>query len=163
MLRTSLFLIQCVILVALGCQPTDGSVDSARVVSSSPEAEKEVRAVVMKIWEDAAKGDVSELSAAHLNSPKFSKFGPRIAARQDVKSTIETETEHFSSISDVSLAVEDLKIDVFGDLAVTTFYNNYSFIKNKIRVQGKGRVTLVFLRTEEGWKIVHEHSSPFDQ
>jgi len=163
MLRTSLFVIHCIIFVAMGCQPTDGSNDSSRVVSSSPEAEKELRAVVMMIWEDAAKGNISALSTAHLNSPKFSKFGPRIAVRQDVKSTIETETEHFSSISDVNLTVEDLKIDVFGDLAVTTFYNNYSFIKNNIRIKGKGRVTLVFLRTEEGWKIVHEHSSPFDQ
>lgn len=64
MLRTSLFLIQCVIFVALGCQPTDGSVNSAHVASSSPVAENELRSVVMKIWEDAAKGDVSELSAA---------------------------------------------------------------------------------------------------
>lgn len=163
MLRTSLFVIHCIIFVVMGCQPTDGSADSSRIVSSSPEAEKELRAVVMKIWEDAVKGDIPALRAAHLNSPKFSKFGPRIEARQDVKSTNETEVEHFSSISDANLAVEDLKIDVFGDVAVTTFYNNYSFIKNKIRVQGKGRVTLVFLRTEEGWKIVHEHSSSFDQ
>ena len=51
----------------------------------------------------------------------------------------------------------------FEDIAVTTFYNNYSFTKNNIGAQGKGRVTLVFLDTEEGWKIVHEHSSPFNQ
>jgi ketosteroid isomerase-like protein len=147
----------------MGYQQSDGSADSSRILSSSPETEKELRAVVMKIWEDAAKGDIPALRSAHLDSPKFSKFGPRIAARQDVKSTNKTEADHFLSISDASFAVEDLKIDVFEDMAVTTFYNNYSFIKNKIRVQGKGRVTLVFLRTEEGWKIVHEHSSPFVQ
>jgi ketosteroid isomerase-like protein len=103
------------------------------------------------------------LRSPHLDSPKFSKFGPRITERQDVKSTNETESEHVLSISDASFDLEDIKIDLFGDIAVTTFYNNYSFIKNNNRVQGKGRVTLVFLNTEEGWKIVHEHSSPFNQ
>ena len=110
---------------------------------------------------DSLKAD-EELRAIHLDSPKFSKFGPRIAERQDVKSTNETETEHFLSMRDASFELEDIKVDIFGDIAVTTFYNNYSFIKNKIRVQGKGRVTLVFLNTEAGWKIVHEHSSPFN-
>jgi ketosteroid isomerase-like protein len=80
-----------------------------------------------------------------------------------VKSTNETESEHVLSISDASFDLEDIKIDLFEDIAVTTFYNNYLFTKNNVRVQGKGRVTLVFLNTEEGWKIVHEHSSPFNQ
>jgi len=103
------------------------------------------------------------LRSTHLDSPKFSKFGPRIAERQDVKSTNETESEHVLSISDASFDLEDIKIDLFEDIAVTTFYNNYLFTKNNVRVQGKGRVTLVFLNTEEGWKIVHEHSSLFNQ
>lgn len=127
------------------------------------EVEKELHGVVMKIWEDAVNGDISALRDIHHNSPKFTKFGPRIGVRQDVESTNKTETEHFLSITDVNLSVEELKVDIFGDVAVTTFYNNYSFIKNNIGVKGKGRVTLVFMNTEEGWKIIHEHSSPFNE
>jgi len=138
--------------MAMGCQSTDSS-----------KAEKELRTIIEQIWADAVSGDLNALRDIHFNDPRFSKFGPRIATRQDVASTNKSETEHFSMISEASFNLEDIKIDLFEDIAVTTFYNNYSFTKNNIRVQGKGRVTLVFLDTEEGWKIVHEHSSPFNE
>jgi len=146
----------CIFIVAFGCQSTNESTDSSK-------AEKELREVIKKIWADAIAGDLEALRATHLDSPKFSKFGPRIAERQGVKSTNETETEHVLMMSDASFDLEDIKADIFGDIAITTFYNNYSFIKNNNRVKGKGRVTLVFINTEDGWKIVHEHSSPFNQ
>jgi ketosteroid isomerase-like protein len=152
MLNKNLFVIICITIMAKGCQSTDSS-----------KAEKELITIIEQIWADAVSGDLDALRDIHFNDPRFSKFGPRVSIRQDVKSTNESETEHFSMISDASFDLEDIKVDVFGDMAVTTFYNNYSFNKNNIRVQGKGRVTLVFIDTEEGWKIVHEHSSPFNQ
>jgi len=155
MLRINLFAIVCIIIVAIGCQQPEESTDTTKT-------EEELRTIIKQIWVDVVSGDLEALRSTHLNSPKFSKFGPRISERQDVKSTNETETEHVLSISDASFDLEDIKVDVFGEMAVTTFYNNYSFTKNNIRVQGKGRVTLVFLNTEEGWKIIHEHSSPFN-
>ena len=139
-------------IVSISCQSTD-----------SAKAEKELKTIIEQIWVDAVSGDLNALRDIHFNDPRFSKFGPRIATRQDVANTNKSETEHFSSISDASFNLEDIKIDLFEDIAVTTFYNNYLFTKNNVRVQGKGRVTLVFLNTEEGWKIVHEHSSPFNQ
>jgi len=150
-----LFIIIFLFIVAFGCQSQDELVDSSNV-------DKELREVIKKIWVDAVAGDLDALRSTHFDSPKFSKFGPRIAERQDVKSTNESETEHVLSMSDASFNLEDIKVDIFGDIAITTFYNNYSFIKNNMRIQGKGRVTLVFLNTEDGWKIVHEHSSPFN-
>jgi hypothetical protein len=146
----------CILVLAMGCQQTDESTNNSKV-------EEELRTIIKQIWVDVVSGNLEALRSTHLSSPKFSKFGPRIAERQDVKSTNETETEYVLSISDASFELEDIKVDLFGDVAVTTFYNNYSFIKNNSRVQGKGRVTLVFLNTEEGWKIVHEHSSRFNQ
>jgi len=123
--------------------------------------EAQLKELVERIWVDAVEGNLEALSEIHLDSPKFSKFGPRISTRQDVKSTNINEAEHFLSIQDASFKLEDIKVDIFGEVAVTTFYNNYSFIKNEIPIKGKARVTLVFISTEKGWKIVHEHSSPF--
>jgi len=148
-------------LVIMSCNQIDKPTNSTIVLVSDAEMEKELRQVVVKVWEDANNSNIPELKAAHLNSPKFTKFGPRHAERQDVTQTNKTETEHFLSIKDATLIIEDLKIDIFDNVGIATFYNNYSFIKNDNRVQGKGRVTLAFLRTEEGWKIIHEHSSPF--
>ncbi len=147
----------------MSCNQIDKPTNSNVALISDTEMEKELRQAVMKVWEDANNSNIPELKSAHFNSPKFSKFGPRIAERQDVEQTNKSETEHFLSIKDANLAIEDLKIDIFDKVGITTFYNNYSFIKNDNRVQGKGRVTLAFLRTEEGWKIIHEHSSSFNE
>ena len=126
------------------------------------ELSEELKLVVLDVWNDANNRDIESLKSAHFNSPRFSKFGPRVSERQNVDETNSSESEHFSSIKDVDLKMDDLKIDIFDNVGVVTFYNNYSFIKNSKSVNGKGRVTLVFYNTHDGWKIVHEHSSSFN-
>jgi ketosteroid isomerase-like protein len=126
------------------------------------ELSEELKLVVLDVWNDANNRDIESLKSAHFNSPRFSKFGPRVSERQNVDETNSSESEHFSSIKDVDLKIDDLKIDIFDNVGVITFYNNYSFIKNSKSVNGKGRVTLVFYNTHDGWKIVHEHSSSFN-
>jgi len=156
-------MIMSIAFMITSCNQIDKPTNSNNTSLSDAEMERELRQVVMKVWEDANNSNIPELKSAHLNSPKFSKFGPRIAKRQDVEQTNESETEHFLSIMEANLVIEELKIDIFDKIGIATFYNNYSFIKNDNRVQGKGRVTLAFLRTEEGWKIIHEHSSPLKE
>jgi len=36
------------------------------------------------------------------------------------------------------------------NIGIATFYNNYSFIKNGESIEGKGRVTLAFIKTSDG-------------
>ncbi len=163
MIRKNLLTIFSIALVIMSCTQIDKPTNSNIASISDAEMEKELRQVVLKVWEDANNSNIPELKSAHLNSPKFSKFGPRIAERQDVEQTNKTETEHFLSIKDANLVIEDLKIDIFDKVGIATFYSNNSFIKNDNRIQKKARVTLAFLRTEEGWKIIHEHSSPFNK
>ncbi|MGB5850561.1 MAG: hypothetical protein WBH40_18880, partial [Ignavibacteriaceae bacterium] len=76
----NLFIIISLFIVAIGCQSPDEPTDSSKV-------DKELRAVIKKIWADAVAGDLDALRSTHFDSPKFSKFGPRIAERQDVNST----------------------------------------------------------------------------
>ena len=52
------------------------------------------------------------------------------------------------------------EIDVFGDVAIMTCYNHFSYKDNGGREQRVARNTLVFLKTDDGWKIVHEHVTP---
>ena len=141
--------------------------DSAELQTNSKYNEEELieelKQTVYEIWEDANNTNIEKLKSVHYESPKFSKFGPRISQRQSVSETNESETDHFSSIKDVKLVIEDLKVDIFENIGIATFYNNYSFIKNDESIKGKGRVTLAFLKTPNGWKIIHEHSSPFNE
>jgi len=125
-----------------------------------PAAQAEIQRVINSIIKDAEEANIEGLKAAHLESEKFSKFGPRNFERQDVSSTNGTEEAFFSSISNYKQEVRDLKIDVFDDMAIATYYPHVSFTQNGEEKTGRGRQTFVFLNTEEGWKLVHEHGTP---
>jgi len=120
----------------------------------------QIREVINTIVKDAEEANIEGLKVAHLESEKFSKFGPRKFERQDVASTNKTEEAFFSSISDYKQEIRDLKIDVFDDIAIATYYPHVSFEQDGETKQASGRQTLVFLKTKIGWKIVHEHGTP---
>jgi len=124
-----------------------------------PEAQSELRGVIESIVKDCETTNLEGLKAIHLASDKFTKFGPRSFERQDVKSTNESEVAHFGSISNFKEEVKDLKIDVFGDVGIATFYPHVAFEKDGVEKSGSARQTLVFLKTSEGWKIIHEHGT----
>jgi len=129
------------------------------VFDSYPEAQAELHAVVESIAADIETTNIQALQSLHLDSEKFSKFGPRSFERQDVTSTNASEAAFFSSISEADYRIEDLKIDVFGDVGVVTYYPHVSFVREGEEVNVWARQTLVFVRTADGWKIVHEHGT----
>ncbi len=128
-----------------------------------PEAQSELREVINSIVRDAETANLEGLKASHLLSGKFTKFGPRSFERQDVESTNESELAHFGSISNFKAEVKDLKIDVFGDIGIATYYPHVSFEMDGKEITGSARQTLVFLKTSEGWKIIHEHGTKRQQ
>ena len=128
-----------------------------------PEAQSELSEVIKSIVRDAETANLEGLKATHLVSDKFTKFGPRSFERQDVESTNESELAHFGSITNFKAEVKDLKIDVFGDIGIATYYPHVSFEKDGEELTGSARQTLVFLKTSEGWKIIHEHGTKRQQ
>jgi ketosteroid isomerase-like protein len=124
------------------------------------ESQAEIREEIYSIVKDAETANIESIKAVHLDSDKFTKFGPRRFGRQDVKSTNESESAFFGSISKYRQEVKDLKIDVFGDIGIATYYPHVSFIRNGEKINSSGRQTFVFLKTDNGWKIVHEHGTP---
>ena len=119
----------------------------------------EIREAVLSIQSDIESSNIDGLQAAHLDNEKFTKFGPRRFERQDVTSANESEAAFFGSITDVEYEVRDLKIDVFGDVGIATYYPEVSFARDGSDVAVSGRQTFVFLRTDFGWKLVHEHGT----
>ena len=129
------------------------------VNDSFPGAQAEIRKAVDSIVKDLMTANIESLQDAHLVSDKFTKFGPRNFDRQDIISTLESEVAFFTSISDLDMEVKDLKIDVFGDVGIATYYPHFSYVQDGEEKKGSSRQTLVFLKTKKGWKIVHEHGT----
>ena len=124
------------------------------------EAQAELKQVLKAIYDDAMSANVEGLTTSHLISSNFTKFGPRNFSRQTADETNESEAAFFTSIKDLKVELKDVKIDVFGEVAVTTFYPHFSFVKDDQLKEGSSRQTLVFLKTDQGWKIIHEHGTP---
>jgi ketosteroid isomerase-like protein len=123
-------------------------------------AQAEIHATIEAIVSDAEAANLEGLMSSHLDSPMFSKFGPRTFERQDVTSTNASEAAFFGSIANYKQEIRDLKIDVFGDVGIATFYPHVSFEQDGQEKFASGRQTFVFLKTDDGWKLVHEHGTP---
>lgn len=66
------------------------------------------------------------------------------------------------AISGFDYELGDLKINVFGEVAVVTFHADFRPTIGADVVQIWGSTTLVFVKVDDDWKITHEHHSPLN-
>ena len=122
---------------------------------------------VIRAFYDAGKSkDLSDLAGFHGPRDRFTKFDENPPyTRQDSEEAFVYEQAAFANISDYQYSIDDLRVDLFGDVAIATFYlsysgmfvNDYSFEGSPVRA--RTRVTMALSRTPKGWKMVHEHLS----
>jgi len=155
---TTLFPTALATMPLMGCAST---VKPDLAHDTFPEAQAELRAALEKIIHDAETANVEGLREVHLKSDKFTKFGGgEVYERMNYAECVESETAAVTSVEEYSSEAKDLKIDVFGDVAVMTYYPQRVVKKDGKILRYSARQSLVFLKTRNGWKIVHEHQSP---
>ena len=129
---------------------------------------KDIAAVIYGFFEAGKNKDLGSLAGFHSQGGLFSKFDENPPyTRQNSDEAFVYEQAAFANISDYSYEISDLRIDVLGGAAVATFYlsykgmfvNDYSFEGRP--VGSRARVTIVFSKERDGWRIVHEHLSRF--
>lgn len=128
---------------------------------------REVSAFVHAFFEAGKEKDLTALMDFHAphGFTKFDENPPY--TRQNSEEAFIHEQAAFANISDYEYKIEELRIDLFGEIAIATFYlaykgvfvNDYSF--EGMTVGSRSRVTMVLLMTMAGWKMVHEHFSSF--
>jgi ketosteroid isomerase-like protein len=77
------------------------------------------------------------------------------------------EQLQFASISDYDFKIEDMKIEIKGDIAMASFLlqstgmivDDYSF--RGTTINNKSRATVVLCKVKGQWKILHQHLSKF--
>ena len=85
------------------------------------ESQRAVAARLEEILDACRVKDFDRLAAYHLAGPKFSKFDDAEPLdRQDAETGMRSEVEGFSAIDDFDGRLDDMKIDVFGPVAITT-------------------------------------------
>jgi len=134
----------------------------------SDKDKKDVESTIRSFFEAGKNKDLSSLGDFHASRDSFTKFDENPPyTRQNSEEAFVYEQAAFANISDYNYKLDDLRIDLLGDVAVATFYlaysgmfvNDYSFEGSP--VGSRARVTMVLTRGPRGWKITHEHLSRF--
>ena len=128
------------------------------------EAQAAVRARLDEILDACRAKEFDRLASYHLSGPKFSKFddeGPQ--GRQDDKSGMQGEIDTFTALDAFDGRFDDLKVDVFGPVAIATSIARYTFSMHGEHGSGQSRSTLVLVDDDGDWLIAHEHHSPLTE
>jgi ketosteroid isomerase-like protein len=133
---------------------------------SSDNDKKEIEAAIRAFFEAGKNKDLTALADFHAPRDQFTKFDENPPyTRQNSDEAFIYEQAAFANISDYSYSIDELRVDLLGDVAVASFYlgysgmfvNDYSFEGSPVRA--RTRATMVLVRTPKGWKTVHEHFS----
>ena len=134
----------------------------------SDKDKKDIEGVVRSFFEAGKNKDLTSLPDFHSSQEQFTKFDENPPyTRQNSEEAFMHEQAAFANISDYSYTIDDLRIDLLGDVGVASFYltytgmfiNDYSFEGSP--VGSRVRVSMVLKRTQKGWRFVHEHFSRF--
>jgi len=112
-----------------------------------------------EIWDAFAHRDLVRLRSYHLYGPGFTSFkdgGPR----EDAKANEEGEAMSATMIGDPKVDMRRLSVQVYGDVAIATFDGHFMGTIEGAPVAVDQQSTLVLLRVDDDWRIVHEHFSP---
>ncbi|APQ16012.1 nuclear transport factor 2 family protein [Maribacter hydrothermalis] len=128
-----------------------------------PEAQQEVMETFGAIAQSLKDGDMDKLISFHAYGPKFTEFknGER---RNDDVANEEHERTVFGGVTEVvKFDANDLQVAVYGDVANVTFHSDFELKFGENLVVVNDQISLLFLKTLEGWKIVAEHHSPLNK
>jgi len=128
-----------------------------------PEAKQEVMETFGAIAQSIKDGDMDMLISFHAYGPKFTEF-KNGEPRNGDEANEAHERSVFGSVTEVvKFEAQDLKIAVYGDVANLTFHSDFQLKFGEELVTVNDQITLLFVKTKDGWKMVHEHHSPLNK
>ncbi|MCK0123908.1 nuclear transport factor 2 family protein [Gelidibacter sp. F2691] len=164
-MKTKVILVSIMIfeLMIIGCDDDDLDVEAPKIDlihTEFPEAKQEVLETFGAIAQSIKDGDMDTLIAFHGYSPKFTEF-KNGAPRNGPAANEAYEREVFGAVTEVvKFEADDLQIAVYGEVANLTFHSNFHLKFGDDLVIVNDQITLLFVNTATGWKMVHEHHSP---
>lgn len=154
-------------LTSQGASSSKNSMESkgSSVTSQTfPQAQQEVLETWQAIVQSVKDGDLDKLISFHAYGPKFTEF-KNGELRNGGEENEAYERGVFGSVTEVvKLDALDMQIAVFyGNVANMTFHSDFHLKFGNDLVIVNEQTSLLFVKTNGQWKIVHEHHSPLTQ
>ena len=160
-------LIICALFIT-GCNnDDDNQTPTPRILdlinTEFPEAKQEVIETWGAIEQSLRDGDMDKLIDFHGYSPKFTEYkNGEVVNGSEANETYERAA--FGAVTEVvKFGTKDFKVAVYGDVANMTFQSDFHLKFGEDLAVIKEQTSLLFVRTNNGWKIVHEHHSPLNE
>ena len=144
-------------------KPNEADVKTDLINGKFPKEKQEVLETFVAMAQSIQDGDMDKLISFHGYSPKFTEF-KNGEPRNDAAANEAHERQVFGAVTDVvKFDAKDLKIAVYGEVANVTFHSDFHLKFGDDLVVVNDQITLLFVNTENGWKMVHEHHAPLTQ
>ena len=158
--KLALGILVMISLVFVGFKPLENTVNTDLITNEFPKEKQEVLETFGAIAQSIQDGDTDKLISFHAYGPKFTEF-----KNGEPRNGSEANEAHERSVFDPSTEIvkfeaNDLKIAVYGDVANLTFHSDFELKFGDDLVFVNDQITLLFVKTDDGWKMVHEHHSP---
>ena len=149
------------LIMIIGLFFTSSKSDIDLINDEFPKEKQEVMETFGAIAQSIIDGDMDKLIAFHAYSPKFTEF-KNGEPRNGAAANEAHERNVFGSVTEVvKFDAKDLKIAVYGpQVANLTFHSDFQLKFGDELVVVNDQITLLFVKTKDGWKMVHEHHSP---
>ena len=152
-------------ILIVGCKQKEQKVEVEEVKidlvnDEFPESEEAIKKTMDSIAQSVMDGDIDRLISFHAYSPKFTEFKngePRNGGQENE----EFERNIFGSVTEVvNFDMNDMKVAVYGDVANVTLHSDFQLKFGEDLAVVNDQISLLFVDTKDGWRIVHEHHSP---
>ncbi|MEC3906130.1 nuclear transport factor 2 family protein [Tamlana sp. 2201CG12-4] len=164
-IKLTLVLIIIFGIVITGCKQNEEKVEVQEVKvdllnDEFPDAKKEIKLTMDSIAKSVQDADIDKLISFHAYGPKFTEF-KNGEVRNNGEENEKFERGVFGSVTEIlKFDMNDMKIAVYGKVANVTLHTDFHLKFGEDLAIVNDQMTLLFLKTKNGWRIVHEHHSP---
>ena len=132
-----------------------------RVATASDPASRAVLAAFNSLLDGIRRADVDAVMAAYWNSPQLNIFNNNGTVTKTWEQVRANRASSYPNLKDVKLDVRDVRVQLLGrDAALVTCLWTQSQAYRDAPETATGRLTLVFRRLGDAWKVIHTHTSP---
>jgi ketosteroid isomerase-like protein len=143
-----------------GTAATTGAASTPARTSSEPGAAA-VRAVFDTLVKNIERSDVEAVMALYWNSPQLTVFNNNGTVTRGWEQVRSNRASSYPDAKNVKIDARDVRVQMLGATgAIVTCLWRQSQDFRGATESSAGRLTVVFRLINNGWKIVHTHSSP---
>jgi uncharacterized protein (TIGR02246 family) len=140
--------------------PAAGQATGARPAAASP-TEAAVRDAFDTLINGIRRADADAVMGVYWNSPQLTLFNNNGTVTKSWQQVRANRQSSYPNLKDVKLDVRDVRVHVLSPTSavVTCLWTQSQTVREQSET-ATGRLTLIFQRINNAWKVVHTHTSP---